>query len=375
MSILGGSSALRGIQSSLNSFYGFSPPTSSLTMFTSPYAVTRAGGSGTYVNPVIGDPDVVRTSSGGSTGTGTGRSVFDASSINDLVAQIVAANNANIGNAAQRASELALNTAQMLDPYMAQQFYENLGQVYPDWQGTVQQQVQNTQQYLQGVIPDDAADLIRMYSAEQGMQGAHANTARNLGLTTLDLMNLGFTQGTQLASQSQYLMPPMTDVSAWAGQYFGALNDASVLRPADALQAALTQRGQDLESQWRSQSLSFEREKLRLQSEMFNAEMSWSRELSAMNAAYDKWKFNTEMNLYKKSAAARSEEQKTLLNAYRDVASTLKGMSGSSSKSKPAPGTKPKTNKTDVSKNTKPVPTKPASLPAGLGVSPYQSLK
>ena len=312
-----------------------------MTLFSGAYPGTRAG-SGTSVNSNIGNPDLISQGSGG----GSGRGVMSASSIPDLVQQIVAANNANLDQAARNAPAMAIRTAQTLDPYMAGQFYQNLSKAYPDWQDTVAQQVSNTQQYMSGVIPEDAANLIRMYSAEQGMEGAHANTARNLGLTSLDLMNKGFEQGTQLAQQSQYLMPPTTDVSAWAGNYFGALADKGTLTPAQGLEAALSLRSQDLQDKWQNMQYSFDRERLRLDAEKFNAEMSWSRQLSEMNRAYDKWRYNQEMGMYRDAVAARAKEQKDLLNAYQSVASTIKGMTTSSSSTapKPAPGTEVKSS-------------------------------
>lgn len=326
-----------GIVSSLNSGYGFSPPATSaaLTAFTSGYT---ASGGNVSASLAASGTNAPGTAAGSAASASS--SVINAGSIDELVARIVEMNSANIASGAEQSAQLALQTAQTLDPAMAARFQENLATALPGYQDLVAQMSENTAAFLQGVIPEDAADLIRMYSAEQGMQGALASTARNLGLTSLDLMTQGHQQGMDLISlASTFLTPPTVDIAGTAADFRNQFFSANTLTPAQGLQAALEKRSQDMENRWKQQDYSLNRERLQLSADQFAANMAWDRELSAMNQSYEKWRFNTQMSMFNKTTAARREEQRVKLNAYQGAASTIRGPSRSTVDTKPAPGT------------------------------------
>lgn len=284
-------------------------------IWTLPSSQTTVGGAGLST---IGSGTPVTS---GSSGTSLGSS----GSIMDMARSAATQNRNAVGNATRDAAALALESARTLDPYVAERFYENLDRAFPGYRETFSQMTQNTNQMLQGRVPDDVADMVRMYSAEQGIQGHHANTARNLGLTSLDMAQKGFTQGESLFDlASKYLTPPVGDVYASAEGIRRDLVDVGTLRPADAINAALTKRGQDINQQQFSTQMSFERDKLKLQADMFQAEYDWNARADALNRAWAREQQALTTKATERIVAAREAETAAMKSKFDEILSTLK---------------------------------------------------
>jgi hypothetical protein len=229
-------------------------------------------------------------------------------------------NTQNIQLAAQNAANLALAQAQILDPYVAAQFYQNLERAFPQNQAVMAQASANTLAMLRGGLPPDVANYIRMVSAEQQVQGTHAATARNLGMTSLQMAQAGFQQAAQQAQISRYLMPPTMDVFGATARLQTALIEGTTLDPAQALQAAVQMRAQDIDYTLGQQRLRQEQARINAQLAAQSAQLQWARELSAMNRQFEQWKFNTEMELYRDALAQEQARQQAFGRGFTGTA-------------------------------------------------------
>lgn len=126
----------------------------------------------------------------------------------------------------------------LYEQYMLDSFRESGFDLAPILQGGEQmvQQMENIgQQFLRGEIPQDVQDQIRRQDAltsmlSGGPGGANALTARDLGLTSLNLIN----QGANLAGQAG------NAAQRWAGLASGLIMSPSGMMVTPQQQAALT---------------------------------------------------------------------------------------------------------------------------------------
>ena len=276
--------------------------------------------------PVVSRASQINTARRTSSSSGTTRPA--SSSGSSVVSNaITTANNANLRNApaiGRTATGMAREAASTLDPFASDQFYNALETAFPGYREMFSQMQGNTMDMLQGRVPTDVADMVRMYSAEQGMQGAHASTARNLGLTSLDMATQGHSQGMDLFGLSKnYLTAPTYDVFAATDQIRGQLLAAGLITPAQAGQLQLEANAQRLQQQDADRMYDLQSRKMDMDASMFNAEMSWARELSALNRSWEQMVFNTQRGLYQDAVSARAKEQSALLDAFSNVSSTL----------------------------------------------------
>ena len=233
-------------------------------------------------------------------------------------------NNATAQAAGRTATDSALETAQRLDAYTSQRFYENLEAAFPNYREVFGQMSSNTEALLSGQVPTDVADMIRMYSAEQGVQGANANTARNLGMTSLDLATQGFQQGGELFNiANEQLTPDQYDVFGATDQIRSQLISAGMLTPAQAAEIELASQSQSQRQSEFAAELGLKRDQLRLGESQFNAEMSWQREVSNMNREWDQMIYDTQQRMYNQATAARRAENQSYTNALNSASSIL----------------------------------------------------
>jgi hypothetical protein len=127
--------------------------------------------------------------------------------------------NLNIPGMAQQSIDFGISAAPTLNQANMQQLQALMNQAMPGWQTMFGQMQANTNQLLQGQVPTDVQQQIQRSAAQQaiasGGYGAGAGTgtrgaisARDLGLTSLNLTQQGQTQGTNLLSFARnYLMP------------------------------------------------------------------------------------------------------------------------------------------------------------------------
>lgn len=117
---------------------------------------------------------------------------------------------------AKTSIDFGLTNAPAVNQSNMQQLQQMLGQALPGYQGMVNQATTNTQSLLAGNVPTDVQQQIQRSSAFQTLQsGAFAGsaptgavTARDLGLTSLNLQQQGFNQMQGLVSTARnYLMP------------------------------------------------------------------------------------------------------------------------------------------------------------------------
>ena len=125
---------------------------------------------------------------------------------------------ANIANTAQAREQAT--TVNRFNFNQAQRFYNKIAPGFSARQGEMGSLID---QYAKGGIPTDVQSSIQRATAQQGIQagygygtqgaqqGAAANlTARNLGLTSLDLSKYGIQAGMQFQGQAKALLPNMT---------------------------------------------------------------------------------------------------------------------------------------------------------------------
>jgi len=147
--------------------------------------------------------------------------------------------NLNIPNLAGQSINFGLANAPAINQQQMQQLQGLLNQALPGYQGMVNQASANTASLLQGNVPADVQNQIQRSAAFQTLQsGAFAGgaprgavTARDLGLTSLNLQQTGFNQAQSLIGTARnYLMPqpvnplsllPLSDLiagSEWSKQ-------------------------------------------------------------------------------------------------------------------------------------------------------------
>jgi hypothetical protein len=113
-------------------------------------------------------------------------------------------------------------TAEMADSLSNQAYQKALNQVYPGLTTQVGQISNLANQYLHGIIPQDVQDQVQRATAQQAIQGGYGATsgmgrnltARDLGLTSMNLQQ----EGAQLfgvgANAARALNPSFTPVSS-----------------------------------------------------------------------------------------------------------------------------------------------------------------
>lgn len=141
-----------------------------------------------------------------------------------------------------------------------------LNQALPGYQQMVNTSATNTQSLLQGQIPQDVQDLISRNTAQTAMSGGFAGTgaaksltARDLGLTSLQLQQTGQSQMTSLIGTARnYLMPqpvnpssllPLSDLiggAEWSKSATFQANEAAYTAFANALAAQYGQPQQSI---------------------------------------------------------------------------------------------------------------------------------
>jgi hypothetical protein len=131
--------------------------------------------------------------------------------------------NLNVPQMAQQSIGFGLQNAPAINEANMTQLQSLLNTAMPGWQTTFGQMQTNTNQLLMGQVPGDVQQQIQRGAAQQaiasGGYGAGAGTgtagaisARDLGLTSLQLQQQGQTQGTNLISLARnYLMPQPVD--------------------------------------------------------------------------------------------------------------------------------------------------------------------
>jgi hypothetical protein len=124
--------------------------------------------------------------------------------------------NLDIPGMASQSINFGLANAPQINQANMQQLQTMLGQALPGYQGMVSQATGNTQSLLAGQVPSDVQQAIQRSSAFSTLQsGAFAGsaptgavTARDLGLTSLQLQGQGFNQMQGLIGTARnYLMP------------------------------------------------------------------------------------------------------------------------------------------------------------------------
>lgn len=134
--------------------------------------------------------------------------------------------------------------AQMTNQFMTGQALAPYLQNLPGYANMVGQRSQNTQQMLQGQLPDDVITQISQQAAQRGIAGgspgspnANADYLRALGLTSLDMMGQGSQQLTQSIADTPVpeLWNPM---SLYVPSTLGAQEQAAALAGQKAQIAA-----------------------------------------------------------------------------------------------------------------------------------------
>lgn len=167
-----------------------------------------------------------------STYAGQGSSQLEQETVNGVYSGSVANRNA-ARESVDLATSLATNMASNLNNAASTEFYEALNTAFPGWRGTFEQMQNMTRDMMAGRLPEDVVNFIRQTSGERQQQGALASTARNLGLTSLQMQQQGFGNATNLFDLvKRSLTAPTADVfglaSGLESQLMG-LNSMSLL--------------------------------------------------------------------------------------------------------------------------------------------------
>lgn len=214
----------------------------------------------------------------------------------------------------------ATGAAAELDEFQSQRFFKNLENIFPDFEeaiiGTSRDLLERTtaitQSFLSGEIPEDVRDEITRTRAElgisQGLFGEAASfaTARDLGLTSLDLVSRGAQFATEvvspltqrLLSSAQQLTPPVSDVTSIFGQIQGIGAGASIIQPTAALNTGANVA-------------------------VANANAAFNTNVSALNASFDALStvFQSEAN----KDAIQAAQTNTLISAGAQIAGATIG--------------------------------------------------
>lgn len=230
----------------------------------------------------------------------------DATAATPTADSILSGNVAAAQSGAEAGTEIALQMSEQLNAAAADTFYQNLETAFPGYQDLLSKMTSNVSSSLSGVLPEDVSDLVRMYSAEQGQSGAMANTARNLGLTSLERSDIGFEQGAKLFGlTSEYLTPPTMDVFDTATAFGGQISGESMISPYEAGQ------------------LDIQESQLAASIDQFNASLAWDQEVSRMNLAYEQWATQQQQDYLQQALAARSAESEAAISASDELQQAL----------------------------------------------------
>jgi uncharacterized membrane protein YgcG len=125
--------------------------------------------------------------------------------------------NLDVPSMAQQSINFGLNAAPQINQQNMIQLESMMNQAMPGWQGMFNTMQGNTNQLLGGQVPTDVQQQIQRSAAFTSMMGGTAGagtgatgaiTARDLGLTSLQMQQQGETQGMNLMTFArQYLMP------------------------------------------------------------------------------------------------------------------------------------------------------------------------
>jgi hypothetical protein len=157
--------------------------------------------------------------------------------------------NINPQDMAAQGLQFGLQNAPQINQFQLNQMQNLLGQVMPGWQNMFNQMQTNTNQLLQGQVPADVQQQIQRSAAFSslmsgagggaGTGGTGAITARDLGLTSLNLQQTGFGQGQNLLAMGRGLTPqpinplsllPLSDLinaTEWSKSAYFQANEAA----------------------------------------------------------------------------------------------------------------------------------------------------
>jgi hypothetical protein len=165
--------------------------------------------------------------------------------------------NLNVPAMATQSIQFGYQNAPAMNRFNMAQLQRMLGQALPGYQAMIGQATANTASLLRGEIPSDVQSAIQRADAETALAGgfagsgaAKALTARDLGLTSLNLEQTGQTQMQNLIGMTRnYLMPqpvnptsllPLSDListSAWSKASTFQAGEAEYTALANALAA------------------------------------------------------------------------------------------------------------------------------------------
>ena len=155
-----------------------------------------------------------------------------------------AANLSVLGQAEELASKVNVGAQERL--------LQSLKSAIPGYESMVGQTAQNIQANLEGRVPEDVQKALARAGAARGVSGGFSGTqfgrnltARDLGLTSLQMMNQGVQQSNQfLANARQNLTAPQFDVSNM------------FISPAQQLAVTAQNRANQYNAEWLSRQLS-----------------------------------------------------------------------------------------------------------------------
>jgi hypothetical protein len=213
---------------------------------------------------------------------------------------------------------LAKGMAEQLNPAMSKSFWEAYENAFPEGHAIMQQASEGVQAQLRGELPEDVADQIRTFSAEQGFSGVHAPTARNLGLATVDWYQQGQLNAAQLAQTAATTrMAPYMDMFSMAGQLNNAANAASLVNPMDVMR--LNQQGEQFNA-----SMQYQYAAMQAQQAQFQQQMAWERQVSQMNQQFERWSIQEQQRVAKdlmtQRQAAQQNQYNTFMQAFANAA-------------------------------------------------------
>lgn len=194
-----------------------------------------------------------------------------------------AENPAAYADAIGEMNESAIDTAQTLNPVIMEEFYKVMEQALPGFRGIVGDMSQFTSALLSGQLPPDVQAYLEMVLNEQGLQRGISGSeigrnlvARDLGKTSLDLMQQGFGNATSLIQTARtQLFPPIVDIAGAAGQYSQTIAPYTMLTAGEMLQ-----------------------------NQQFNAQMAYARSVDAATRAQEQWRIQEEQRMMRQAIAA-----------------------------------------------------------------------
>jgi hypothetical protein len=131
--------------------------------------------------------------------------------------------NAALGQYAYQGVQLpgVEQTANQADILSNQAYQRNISQLYPGATSQISQISNLASSYLSGIIPQDVQDQIQRATAQQSLQGGYGGTqmarnltARDLGLTSMNLQQLGMGMTGTGIGLAKGLTPSFTPISS-----------------------------------------------------------------------------------------------------------------------------------------------------------------